>query len=115
MILLTVSDRVHSWALLLSNCHYQSLYKPGSRITNVDGPNRRHVAYYFTPLHGPEEVVLSLTVLDSTPVTAKTVALHTYLVLSHRRRWMIQGCLYNGTQDFRLYTSRSEELSVQLG
>ena len=70
----TGSARVQRWALVLASYHYQLVYKPGSKISYADGLNRLPIEDYVTPLPCPEEVVLSMSALDLTPVTTKTVA-----------------------------------------
>ena len=73
----TWSARVQRWALVLSNYHYQIVYKPGSKISNADWLSRLPVEGYFTPLPCPEEVVLSMSALNLTSVTSQTVAFYT--------------------------------------
>ena len=73
----TESARVQRWALVLASYHYQLVYKPGSKISNADGLSRLPIEDYVTPLPYPEEVVLSMSALDLTPVTSKTVAFYT--------------------------------------
>ena len=91
-ISLTGSVRVQRWALVLASYHYQLVYKPGSKISNANGLSRLPIEDYVTPLPCPEEVVLSMSALDLTPVTSKTVAFsHQDPVLSQVRKWILQG------------------------
>ena len=73
----TGSAKMQGWALVLADYHYQLVYKPGSKISNTDGLSQLPVEDYFTPLLCPEEVVLSMSALDLTPVMSKTVAFDT--------------------------------------
>ena len=90
-ISLTGSVRVQRWALVLASYHYQLVYKPGSKISNADRLSRLPIEDYVTPVPCLEEVVLSMSALDSTPVTSKTVAFYTSRdpVLSQVRKWIL--------------------------
>ena len=117
-ISLTGSARVQRWALVLASYHYQLVYKSGSKIPNADRLSRLPIEDYVTPLPCPEEVVLSMSALDLTPVTSKTVAFYTSRdpVLSQVRKWILHG--WPGKKrslDFQPYTTRKDELSEQLG
>ena len=68
------------------------------------------------PLPCPEEVVLSMSALDLTPVTSKTVAFYTSRdpILSQVRKWILHGWPKKRSLDFQPYTTRKDELSEQL-
>ena len=87
------SARVQRWALVLASYHYQLVYKPGSKISNANGLSRQPIEDYVTPLTCLEEVVLSMSVFDLTPVTSKTVAFYTSRdpVLSQVCKWILHG------------------------
>ena len=84
--------------------------KPGSKISNTDGLSRLPIEDYVMPLPCPKEVVLSMSALDLTPVTSKTVAFYTSRspVLSQVRKWILHGWpeedlfIFNPTQPGRM-------------
>ena len=90
----TGSARVQLWTLVLASYHYQLVEnKSGSKISNAYGLSRLPTEDNVTPLPCPEEVVLSISALDLTPVTSKTVAFYTSRnpVLSQVRKWILHG------------------------
>ena len=91
------------------------MYKPGSKISNAEGLSRLPIEDYVTPLPCPEEVVLTMSALDLTPVTSKTVAFYTSRnsVLSQVRKWILHGWPEKRSLDFQPYTTRKDELSEQ--
>ena len=64
------------WALVLTNYHYQQVFKPCTKISHADGLSRLPLEDYFMPLSCPKEIVLSLSALDLTLTTSKTCFLH---------------------------------------
>ena len=72
----TGSARGQRWALVLASYHNQLVCKPGSQISNADGLSRLPIEDHVTPLPFPEELVLSMSALDLTPVKSKTVAFY---------------------------------------
>ena len=98
------------WALFLANNLYQLVYKPGSKISKADGLSRLPVEDYFTPLTCLEEVVFSMSALDLTPVTSKSVAFYTseVPVLSQVRKWILQGWPVTGFPQFQPYTTKKD-------
>ena len=82
----------------------------------ADGLNRLPVEHYFTLLPCPEEVVLSISAVDLTPVASKTVAFYMSRdpVLLQVRKWILQKWPIKGS-DFQPYTTRKDELSEQFG
>ena len=105
------------WAFVLASYHYQQVYKPGSKISNADGLSRLPIEDYVMPLPCPEKVVLSMSALDLTPVTSRTVAFYTSRdpVLSQVRKWILHGWPEKLSLDFQPYTTRKDELLEQLG
>ena len=65
----------------------------------------------------PEEVVLSVTMLSDTPVTATKVAKWTARdpVLSHVKEYTVTDWPHTVSDDFQPYYNRRSELSVHLG
>ena len=86
------------------------MYKPGSKFPNADGLSQLPMEDYVTPLPCPEEVVLSISALDLTPVTSKTIAFYTSRdpVQSQVRKWILHGwpekdlLIFNRTQPGRM-------------
>ena len=113
----TGSARAQRWALVLASYHYQLVYKPGSKISNGDELSRLPIEDYVMPLPCPEEVVLSMSALDLTPVTSKIVAFYTSRdpMLSQVCKWILHGWPEKRSLDFQPYTTRKNELSEQLG
>ena len=109
----TGSARVQRWALVLASYHYQLVYKPGSKISNADGPSWLPIEDYVMPLLCLEEVVLSMSALDLTPVMSKTVAFYTSRdpVLSQLHKWILHEWPEKRSLDFQPYTTRKNELS----
>ena len=97
--------------------HYQLVYKPSSKISNANGLSRLPIEDYVTSLPCPEEVVLSMSALDLTPVTSKTVTFYTSSdpVLLQVRKWILHGWPEKRSLYFQTYTTRKDELSEQLG
>ena len=91
--------------------------KPGSKISNANGLSWLPIEDYVTPLPCPEEVVLSMSALDLTPVTSKTVAFYTSRdpMFSQVRKCILHGWPEKRFLDFQPYTTRKDELLEQLG
>ena len=68
------SARLQRWALKLSNYEYHLQYKPGSKIANADCLSRLPLRDETVRDYVPEEVVLSMTLPEDTPVTAARIA-----------------------------------------
>ena len=83
---------MHRWTLILVSYYYQLVYKAGSKISNADRLSQLPVEDYFTPLPSPEEVILSMSVLNLTIVTSKTLACYIARdsMLSQVRKWILQ-------------------------
>nr|XP_006813698.1 PREDICTED: uncharacterized protein K02A2.6-like [Saccoglossus kowalevskii] len=111
------SARIQRWALTLANYQYQLEYKPGSNMGNADGLSRLPIKEQPGSVPVPEEVVLTLSTLDGSPVTAELVANWTARdpVLSHILKWVTQGWPEQVEEQLRPYFRRKQELSVQQG
>ncbi|XP_077863434.1 uncharacterized protein LOC144346775 [Saccoglossus kowalevskii] len=111
------SARIQRSALTLANYQYQLEYKPGSNMGNVDGLSRLPIKEQPGSVPVPEEVVLTLSTLDGSPVTAELVENWTARdpVLSHILKWVTQGWPEQVEEQLRPYIRRKQELSVQQG
>ena len=68
------SAHIQRWALTLSNYQYHLEYRPGTSICHADGLNRSPLPDTPGRVHVPEEVVLALTTMNDTPITAEHIA-----------------------------------------
>ena len=110
----TASARIQRWALTLANYQYHLCFRPGRKIANAKGLSRLPVDDAPTEVLVPAEVVLSMTTLENSPVTAAQVATCTRRdpLLSAVVRLVQQGWLYSSGEE---YFRRKEELSLQAG
>ena len=107
-----VSDKIQRWALILTNYHYQLVYKPGSKFSNTEVT----IEDYISPLPCPENVVISMSVFDSILVKKKLLFTHPEISYYHKKCKLIQqGWPGKEAHDFQPYTNEKDELSVQLG
>ena len=106
------SARIQRWALTLANYQYHLCFRPGRMIANADGLSRLPVDEAPTA-----EVVLSMTTLEKSPVTAAQVATWTRRdpLLSAVVRFVQQGWPDSPGEEYAVYFRRKEELSVQAG
>lgn len=72
----TASAKGQRQALILSSYHYKIVYYPGSKILNAYGLICLLMKDNIIPLPCPEEIILSMSDFDLTPVTVKAVVLH---------------------------------------
>ena len=68
------SARIQRWALTLSKYQYHLEYRPGTSICHADGLSRLPLTDTPGRVHVPEEVVLALTTMNDTPITAEHIA-----------------------------------------
>jgi hypothetical protein len=111
------SARIQRWALTLGNYQYRLQYKPGAKHGNADGLSRLPVKGPDLQVPIPEEVVLSVSIMDETPVTAAKVSHWTDRdpTLSKVKKYAMQGWPVNPEEELVAYTRRQNELSIQQG
>ena len=111
------SARIQRWALTLSNYQYRLEYKPGSANGNADGLSRLPLPTEPANVPEPQEVVLAMSVLDCSPVTAAQVARWTALdpVMSPVWKFVLEGWPQKVGEEFSAYSRRRFELSTQQG
>lgn len=111
------SARVQRWALTLANYQYHLRYKPGAKHGNADGLSRLPMEHPEINVPIPEEVVLTMEILDDSPVTADKVAQWTNKdpTLSMVKRYVLQGWPTNPDEGLKAYSHRKTELSIQAG
>ena len=111
------SARIHRWALTLSNYQYHLEHRPGASICHADGLSRLPLPDTPGRVPVPEEVVLALTTMNDTPITAEHIARWTATdpILSQVLQFVERGWPCDVTRDCESYTRRKEELSVQHG
>ena len=111
------SARIQRWALTLSNYQYHLEYRPGTSICHADGLSRLLLPDTPGRVTVPEEVVLALTTMNDTPITAEHIARWTATdpILSQVLQFVERGWPCDVTRDCESYTRRKEELSVQHG
>ena len=117
MISPLASARIQRWALTLSNYQYHLRYKPGVQSTNADGLSRLPLPTKTAYVPVPEEVVLSLSIVNDTPITATKIAQWTARdpVLSKVVNFVLQGWPSVVDEEFTAYSRRKDELSVEQG
>ena len=109
------SARIQRWAFTLSNYQYHLRYKQGVQKSNADALSRLLVP---TPAKEvPAEVVLSLSVVNDTPITAARIAQWTARdpLLSTVENYVRQGWPSNTAEEFAVFHRRRDELSLQQG
>ena len=111
------SARIQRWALRLSNYQYTLEYKPGPSIGHADALSRLPLPDVPTQVPVPEEVVLALSTMDETLITADKIANWTAKdpVLSQVRQFVEQGWPVQVPDDLDAYGRRKHELSIQHG
>ena len=111
------SPRIQRWALTLSNYQYTLEYKPGPSIGHADALSRLPLPDVPTQVPVPEEIVLALSTMDETLITADKIANWTAKdpVLSQVRQFVEQGWPVQVPNDLDAYGRRKHELSVQHG
>ena len=111
------SARIQRWALTLSNYQYTLEYKPGPSIGHADALSRLPLPDVPTQVPVPEEIVLALSTMDETLITADKIANWTAKdpVLSQVRQFVEQGWPVQVPDDLDAYGRRKHELSVQHG
>ena len=111
------SARIQRWALTLSNYQYHLRYKPGVQNTNADGLSRLPLPTKIAYVPVPEEVVLSLSIVNDAPITATKIAQWTARdpVLSTVLNFVLQGWPSVVDGEFTAYSRRKDELSVEQG
>ena len=70
----TASSRIQRWALLLMSYQYRLFYKSGPQIAHADGLSRLPVPEPLTSVTLPEETVLLMSTLESTPLKVQQIA-----------------------------------------
>lgn len=111
------SARIQRWGLTLANYQYHLQYKPGAKHGNADGLSRLPLMEPDRQVPVPEEIVLSVSVIDETPVTATKVALWTDRdpTLSIIKNYVLQGWPATLEEELSAYNRRRSELSIQQG
>ena len=111
------SARIQRWALTLSNYQYTLENKPGPSIGHADAPSRLPLPDVLTQVTMPEEVVLVLSTMDETLITADIIANWTAKdpVLSQVRQFVEQVWPVQVPDDLDAYGRMKHELSVQHG
>ena len=111
------SARIQRWALILSNYQYHLEYRPGTSICHADGLSRLPQPYTPGRVPVPEEVVLALTTMNDTSVTAEHISRWTATdtILSQVLQFVERVWPCDVTRDRESYTRRKDKLSVQRG
>ena len=107
------SARIQRWALTVSNYQYHMEYRPVTSICHADG--LRRLPRPDTPgrVTVPEEVVLALTTMNDTPITAEHIARWTATdpILSQVIQFVERGWPCDVTRDCESYTRMENELT----
>ena len=111
------SGRIQRWALTLANYQYRLQFLPGVRIPHADGLSRLPLTRAPTETPVPEEVVLSISRLNETPVTSRKVREWTARdpILAQILQFVLQGWPDQVGDELAPYYRRKQELSVQQG
>ena len=108
--------RIQRWAMFLAAYQYQLIYRPGAQNGNADALSRLPLASTGEEDETPEEIILTLQRLATTPVKAAHICKLTGKdpILSRVRNLVIHGCAAReGTdKDLEPYYRRRAELSV---
>ena len=109
------SARIQRWGLFLSGYQYTLRHSSGSSNGNADALSRLPLAEVGEEEAAPEEVILTMTTLATTPVKAVHIAQWTNRnpVLSRVREFVRHGWPIEVKDTaFQPYTTRRSELSV---
>ncbi|KAK6169531.1 hypothetical protein SNE40_020570 [Patella caerulea] len=111
------SARIQRWALTLSNYQYHLCYKRGDSNANADGLSRLPLPTPVAHVPVPVETVLTMSLLNETPVTAPLISQWTGRdpILSQVRQAIVTGDNIANTPEFSPYNNRQHELSVEQG
>ena len=111
------SARIQRWALTPSNCQYHLEYRPGMSIRHAGELSRLPLPDTPGRVPVPEEMVLALTTMNDTPITAEHIARWTAPdpILSQVLQFVERGWPCDVTRDCESYTRRKHELGVQHG
>ena len=111
------SARIQRWALTLAAYHYDISYKPGKANANADVLSRLPLPDHVGEVPIPEEIVLLLESLQTSPVTADQIKTWTNHdpTLSRVKKLVLQGWIDTKDLNIQPYQRRKEELSVQDG
>ena len=111
------SSRMQRWALKLANYQYEPQYRPGKANGCADGLSRLPNPAPVPELPQPAEVVLAMSVLDSTPVTVARIAQWTSKdpVMSLVAKFLQTGWPDDIAEDLLSYHHCRDELSIMNG
>ena len=112
------SARIQRWALTLSNYQYTLSYEPGAQNGNADGLSRLPLPTQPSLISVPAEGVLSLSVVNDTPITAAKIAQWTARdpILSVVAGYVRQGWPMNANDvEIATYFRRRNELTSEQG
>ena len=113
-----VSPRIQRWALTLSFDNYTIHYCPGLQIPQADALSRLPLTQTIDNTPIPQETVLFLQMLDTTPATSSLIRQWTRRdpILSKIINMVYHGHDIDGTNlDFKPYQIRQTELSIEEG
>ena len=96
---------------------YHLRYQQGAQNTNADALSRLPVPTPAMEVPVPAEVVLSLSVVNATPITAARISKWTARdpLLSAVANYVRQGWPSNTAEEFAVFNRRRDELSLQQG
>ena len=108
------SARLQRWALILSAYKYTIRYKPGDKMANADGLSRLPLPEAPKEASMPEELVLLLDTVRTTPITSKQVKQWTDRdpILSRVRTFVHKGWTETSEDALAPYRARKDELSI---
>ncbi len=112
------SARIQRWALTLSAYRYKIRYKAGKSIGNADALSRLPQPTTVSSDCHPVDLVHLVDHLDGTTIKATNIKDWTNKdpVLARVRKYVMEGWpTQNLGEDFKVYKSRSKELSVMDG
>ena len=111
------SGRIQRWALKLANYQYELQFKPGLSNGCADGLSRLPNPMSIAEVPPPAEAVLSMSILESTPVTAAMIAQWTAKdpVLSLVFKFVRSGWPQAVADDLQAYYRRRDEFSILNG
>ena len=111
------SARIQHWALTLAAYHYDISYKPGKANANADVLSRLPLPGHAGEVPVPEEIVLLLEGLQTSPVSANHIKTWTNNdpTLARVKKLVLQGWVDTKDPLIQPYQHRKDELSVQDG